>query len=130
MTSTIAIGYGRSTERDTFSGSGNWAFDNGPSSDCRAKVFRCGSGHAESGLTCVSPSDLVDDVPVLILGWMFRQPGGQSTMAGVFQPSSRRRISPLEARRIALEILQRAEAGRARAAEAEAERGVNWEETA
>ena len=51
-------------------------------------------------------------------------------MAGVFQPSSRRRISPLEARRIALEILQRAEAGRARAAEAEAERGVNWEETA
>jgi hypothetical protein len=52
----------------------------------------------------------------------------QVTVAGVFQPYGRRRISSLEARRLALEILYRAEAERAAIAEAEARRGINWEE--
>jgi hypothetical protein len=49
-------------------------------------------------------------------------------MSSAFQTSSRRRITPLEARRLALEILHRAEAGRAAAAEAEAKQGIDWEE--
>jgi len=50
------------------------------------------------------------------------------TSSSTFQTSSRRRITPLEARRLALEILHRAEAGRAAAAEAEARQGIDWEE--
>jgi len=45
------------------------------------------------------------------------------------QTAGPRRITPLEARKLALDILHRAEAGRAAAAEAEAERGIQWEET-
>jgi len=51
-------------------------------------------------------------------------------LSAPFQTSRRRRITPLEARRLALEILHRAEAGRAAAAEAEAKQGINWEEMA
>jgi hypothetical protein len=39
-----------------------------------------------------------------------------------------RRITPLEARRMALDIHHRAEVGRAAAAQTEAKQGTNWEE--
>ena len=51
----------------------------------------------------------------------FATPSPTQTAAG-------RPITRLEARQIALEILQRAEAERAAIAQAEAERGINWEE--
>jgi hypothetical protein len=44
------------------------------------------------------------------------------------QTAAGRAITRLEALEIAREILQRAEAERAAIAQAEAERGINWEE--
>jgi hypothetical protein len=55
-----------------------------------------------------------------------QRPG--STMRSTFQTSGRRRNSAIGARRMALEILRRAETGKAAAAEAEAKRGIDWEE--
>lgn len=50
------------------------------------------------------------------------------TMTSTSQTSNRRRITPLEGRKLALDILHRAEAGKAAAAEAESRQGIDWEE--
>jgi hypothetical protein len=49
-------------------------------------------------------------------------------MPSPLEIAERRQISPCEARSMALEILHQAEAERAAFAQAEAERGINWEE--
>ncbi|NLY01648.1 MAG: hypothetical protein GXY83_36640 [Rhodopirellula sp.] len=49
-------------------------------------------------------------------------------MTSTSQTSNRRRITPLEGRKLALDILHRAEAGKAAAAEAESRQGIDWEE--
>ncbi len=128
MSNTAPFQFEHGHDREALSGSGNWMLDDGAR-----------TGGAFSPRVIARRS-----VPVAWLGWVFTVvsslvPGpdpwvevqrqrAQVTMAGAFQPYRRRRISSLEARRLALEILYRAEAERAAVAEAEARRGINWEE--
>jgi hypothetical protein len=56
------------------------------------------------------------------------QQRAQFSVSSNFRSSDRRRITTVEARRMALEILRRAEAGRAAVAEAEARQLEGWEE--
>jgi hypothetical protein len=129
VNNTAHIQFEQGHDRETLFGSGNWALDDGTRS---IGVF--------------PPRVIARRAPAVAwLGWVFTVvsspvPGpdpwvevqrqrAQVTMASAFEPfSRRRRITLREARIIALEILYRAEEGRARAAQAEAERGINWEE--
>ena len=52
-----------------------------------------------------------------------------TTLSSPFKPVTRRRISIAEAYRIAMEILETAEAERLEIAAREAARGIDWEET-
>ena len=49
-------------------------------------------------------------------------------MTNPMEPAERRQITACEARRMALEILHRAETERAAVAQREAERGIDWED--
>ena len=127
MSSTAHILYERPIGRETLSGSANWSFDNGTHTPFDPRVSAAGRslGHFArlALLLAVSSMSSAPDP-----WFLTQQQRSQLTMSSTFQTSSRRRITPLEARRMALEILYRAEAGRAAAAEAEAKRGIDWEE--
>ncbi len=130
MSSTAHFRYEQPTGREMLSGSANWAFDNGANTIFAARIGAVSRALSQwAGLAAVllavssmsSGPDPWSETP--------RQ-RSQLTMTAPFQTRRRRRITPLEARRLALEILHRAEAGRAAAAEAEARQGINWEEMA
>lgn len=128
MNSIAHIQYEEGVHQETPTGSAHWAFDEGTGSVCGLHLgaFRrrvpplARWGFAFTVITSLSPYP-----DPWIEAQKYR---GQLTMASAFQPCvSRRRITLLEARKMALEILYRAEEGRAKAAQAEAERGINWE---
>ncbi len=128
MSNTAHIFFEQPTGGEMLSGSANWAFDNGIHTIFDPRIGAVGrtlSQWALAVLLAVSSTSSGPDP------WSDnRQQRSQLTMSAPFQASRRRRITPLEARRLALEILYRAEAGRAAAAEAEAKQGINWEEMA
>jgi hypothetical protein len=125
---TAHIQFEQGRDRESLLGSGNWALDNGTRSTgaLAPRVFaRRAPPVAWFGWVFTVVSSLVPGPDP----WVeVQQQRAQVTMAGAFQPYRRRRISSLEARRLALEILYRAEAERAAIAEAEARRGIHWEE--
>lgn len=127
MSSTAHIQYEQVTGRDTLSGSGNWAFDDGTRAFAGPKLAPVGRTVPQlARLALLLAISSVSSGPD---PWReTQQHRSQITMTSTFQTSSRRRITPLEARRMALEILHKAEAGRAAVAEAEAKRGIDWEE--
>ena len=130
MSSTAYIAYEQPADRETLSSSANWAFDNGIHA-----IFDPTIGPLSRTLSQFARlAAVVLAVSTMSSGpdpWSeTRQQRSRLTMSTTFQISRRRRITPLEARRLALEILHRAEAGRAAAAEAEAKQGINWEEMA
>ena len=128
MCSTAHIQYEQATGRDRLSGSGNWAFDDD------SHGIGTGPKFAPVGRTVPQLARLALLLAISSVSsgpdpWSgTQQQRCQLTMSSTFQTSTRRRITPLEARSLALEILHRAEAGRAASAEAEAKRGIDWEE--
>jgi len=129
VNSTAHIQYEEGVQQESPIGSADWAFDDGTRSVPGlhlGAVRRRVPPLARWGLVFTVISSLSPCPDPWIEAQKQR---GQLTMASAFQPySSRRRISSLEARRLALEILYRAEAERAAIAQAEAERGIDWEE--
>ena len=127
MSSTAHIRYEQPTGRETLSGSANWAFDNGTHA-----IFDPRIGPVSRTLSQLARLTVLLAVSSMSSGpdpWSeTQQQRSQLTMSSTFQTSSRRRITLQEARRMALDILHRAEAERAAVAQAEAERGINWEE--
>ncbi len=128
MTNAARIPFDPGYDREAPFASGNWAFDDGtriavaPAPAYVRRWIMSFVGWAFVFAATSSISSCPDP-------WIESQrQRAQWTMAGAFQPYGRRRISSSEARRLALEILYRAEAERAAIAQAEAERGVNWEE--
>lgn len=127
MSSSAPIRYEQAMDRYRLSGSANWKCDEGVALNPTAKVgappwrFQHFAGLAlfvaSSLSSCVDP-------------WVHvqQQCAQVTTMVAAFRPYRRRRISALEARAMALGILHRAEEGRERLAQKEAERGINWEE--
>ena len=127
MTSTSCIGFAQGADADYRSQSGNWAFDEGlrtstvpgltapsrtlPQMACLA--FRLAVSSLTSG-----PDPWLDA----------QQQRSQLAVTSEFRTSPRHPITPLEARKIALAILRRAEVERAQVAQEEAARGINWEE--
>jgi hypothetical protein len=112
--------------REILSGSANWALDNGTQ-----MIVDPGMGSPGWTLTQLARVALLLAVSCMTAGpdpW-FRaeRQRARLTVSTAFQTRGRRRITALEARRLALDILHRAEAGRAAAAEAEAKRGIDWE---
>jgi hypothetical protein len=130
VSNTAHIRYERPTGREAMSGSANWAFDNGTYTTFDPRIGPIGRTRSQFArlaavLLAVSSMSSGPDP------WCeARQQRSQLTVSSTFQASSRRRITIREARRMALETLYRAEAERAAAAQAEAERGINWEEVA
>jgi hypothetical protein len=126
--STARIQYEQTTGHDFLSSSGNWAFDD----DTRG--FAPGARYVPTGRATpqLLGLALLLAVPSVSSGqeprFDVQRHRSPLTMTTTFQTSSRRRISPLEARKMALAILHRAEAERAAAAQAEAERGIDWED--
>lgn len=128
MCSTANFQCEPATGRDNLSGSGNWGFDSG--------VGGIGAGAKWGHFVGVAPRLARVAIVLAIssassgLGAWFEAGEERSLLAmtSTFPAESRRRITPLEARRMALEVLRRAEAERAAAAEAEAERGIDWGE--
>ncbi len=128
MSSTAPIQYEQANDRDALFGSGNWALDDGtriavaPAPGVApqriASLVRWAFVFAAISSISSCPDPWIES----------QQQRAQFTMAAAFQPYGRRRISSVEARRLALEILYRAEAERVAIAQAEAERGINWEE--
>lgn len=126
MSSTARISYEQPIGRETLSGSANWAFDNGSHTLFDPRVGPASSLVHFARLALLLAVSSMSSAPD---PWFLtQQQPSVLTISSTFQTSSRRRIDPLEARRLALEILRRAEAGRAAAAEAEAKRGIDWEE--
>lgn len=127
MSSTAQISFDQPMGRETLAGSGNWAFDNGEHA-----LFHPRLSPASRSLVHLVRLALLMAVSSMSSApdpwFLTQQQRSVSAMSSTFQRSSRRRITPLEARRMALEILRRAEAGRATAAEAEAKQGIEWEE--
>ena len=128
VTDTARIPFEHGHGRDALFGSGNWAFDDGtriavaPAPAFVRRRILSFVGWAFVFAATSSISSCPDP-------WMeSERQRAQLTMAGAFQPYGRRRITSVEARRLALEILYCAEAERAAIAEAEAKRGINWEE--
>lgn len=127
MSSTAHIYCEQPVDRNSLSGSGNWTIDNGTHTlpDLRVAPMsrRLIQLAAVAFFWAVSSMSSGPDPWSLI-----QHEPSQLTRSSTIQGSSRRRLTPLEARRLALEILRRAEAGREAAAEAEARRGIDWEE--
>ena len=128
MCSTAHFQYEQATGRDMLSGSGNWAFDDGTRGFAAAPRFGP-VGRAAPQLARLALLLAISSVSSGPDPWFeTQQQCSPRTMTSTFQTSSRRRITPLEARRLALAILRRAEAGRAAAAAAEALQGIDWED--
>ncbi len=128
MCSTARIEFEKATDRDTLSGSGDWAFDNGTHGLAVAAPIAAVTLGA-SQLARLTLLLAISSVSSGFDPWFdSQQPPSPLTTTRTFEMSGRRRISPVEARNMALEILRRAEAGRAAIAQAEAEREINWEE--
>jgi len=125
--STAHFHYEQATDRDTLSGSGNWAFDDGIQGHNAGARF-APVGRALPQLARLAILLVVSSASSGLDPCFFaQQQRSPLTMTTTFQTTSRRRISPLEARKMALAILRRAEAERAAVAQAEAERGIDWE---
>lgn len=128
MCSTARIECEQAADRDDLSGSGNWAFDNGTHGlATAAPLFAVTQGAPQLArftllLAISSMSSGFDP------WFVSQQQPSPLTTTRPFEVSSRRRISPVEARNMALEILRRAEAERLAVAQAEAEREIGWEE--
>jgi len=127
VSSTARISYEQPMGRETLAGSGNWAFDNGTHTLFDPRVSRASRSLAQFArlalLLALSSMSSAPDA-----WFLTQQQRSTSTMSSTFRTSSRRRVTLREARRLALEVLYRAEAERAVAAQAEAERGIDWEE--
>ena len=127
MTDSPEIAYEQPMDREQLSGSANWAIDERvvitvPTRAVTPLYWLQQVAGSALLLAATSVTSFIDP-------WaQTQQQRGQATMAAVFRPYRRRRISALEARRIALDILYRAEDERARIAEEEATRGIDWEE--
>jgi hypothetical protein len=129
VNSTTMVLYDQPVGREGFSGSGNWAFGeattggNGHRLVAPVRPLRQLAGWALllAATTLTSAAD----------PWAEQQKEqSQATTASAFRPSTKRRISLAEARKLALDILYRAERRREQTAREEAARGINWEETA
>jgi len=128
VNNTARISYEVPTGQETLARSANWTFDNGTRTIFDPRVRPANRvlsqlARVAAVLLAVSPMTTGPDP------WSdARQQRSQLTLSSTFQTSSRRRITPLEARKMAMDILRRAEDGRAEAAEAEAKQGVDWED--
>jgi len=126
VSSTAHIHYEQPTDRETLSGSANWAFDNGVHT-----VFDPRTGSTNRTLFQFARVALLLAVTSMTAGpdpWSeSRQQRSQLTMSTTFQTSRRRRVTLREALRLADEIMRRAEEGRMRVAEEEASRQFDLE---
>ncbi len=126
MASTAHIRYEQPAGREALSGSANWAFDNGTH-----VVFDLRVGTISRSLAQLTRLAFFMAVSSMSSGrdpWFeIQQQRSDFTMSSTFQTSRRRRITRLEALRLAHEIMQRAEEGRARVAEEEARRQFELE---
>lgn len=129
MPSTNTIAYQIGSHDDSLSGTGNWLFGEAgpaPALSSRAQVTRRIPRIAGIALlTAVSSVTAFSDPWAEVA-----QQRAQLTMSRAFQPYTRRRVTPAEARTLALEIMRRAEAEREKFAQGEAQHGIDWEETA
>lgn len=126
MSSTAPISYEHAADRERLYGSGNWSVDNGthPVLSSAVPPSRRSLLHwAQVAFLAAASSMTSGPDP-----WSEPQRRARITVASMFRTSNRRRITPREARRMALDLLYRAEAERAAAAQAEAERGIAWED--
>jgi len=129
VSSTADIHYEQATDRDALSGSANWDFDNGTHPTVRPRIAAPSRTRSCQRLRFCAMLLAVSSMTAVPDPWCETQhQRSQLTMSSTLQTISRRRITPLEARKMALEILYRAEKERADVAQAEAERGVSWEE--
>ena len=128
VNSSVAIRYEQQDmDRDLLSGSANWKFEEGavlaPAVKTVAPPRRIQSFAGVALLLAASSLSSCPDP------WAHaRQQRAQLTVSDIFRPHKRRWISARDARNMALEILYRAEEERAKYAQEEAERGIDWEE--
>ena len=128
MCSTAHIQYEQVTGRDSLSGLGNWAFDDG------TREFGAGGRFAPVGRGAAQVARLalllaISSVSSGLDPWFeTQQQRSQLTMSSTFQTSSRRRITLRAALRLADEIMRRAEEGRLKAAVEEANRQFDLED--
>lgn len=128
MCSTADFEYGQSSVLDRLTGSGNWTLDE-VASGGRAAPKCVRPGFSLPQLARLALLVAISSVSSGLDPWLqTRQRRSPLTLTSTFQTSTRRRITPSEARRMALEILHRAEAERAAIAFVEARQGIDWEE--
>jgi hypothetical protein len=126
--STARIEFEQATDRENLSGSGNWAFDNGTHALATAAPL-VGFTQGAPQLARFALLLAISSVSSGFDPWFVsQQQPSPLTTTRTFEISSRRRIGPVEARKMALEILRRAEADRLAVAQAEAAREIDWEE--
>lgn len=126
MSSSPLVDWEQAMDRDRLSGSANWAVEGAVSVTSSTQTTSIPRWLRHASLTILLAASSVSSFAD---PWaQTRQQRGRATMTAVFRPCRRRRISAIEARRIALSILYRAEEERLRIAEEEAARGIDWED--
>jgi hypothetical protein len=122
----VATGYeGTVSANDVFC-SGNWVVDDAArdAQTLKTELRPRSATHLAALAVLFATSSITSSVDP----WREAQRGrAQMTMSAVFEPCFRRRITGTDARRLALDILRRAEKARAAFARAEAKGGVDWE---
>lgn len=110
-------------EETTIPSSGDWDFTPKPSTRISARSF-------PFRLTALPLVLAASALTYSTDPWSGNRPQeAPTTLSSPFQPVTRRRMSIAEAFRIAMEILETAEAERLEIAAREAARGIDWEET-
>jgi hypothetical protein len=129
VSDTYTVDYRIDPETEMPSATGNWSIDRAVVSTITPRVLRTNQFPRLFGIallaTAVSSASAFAD-PWKNLG----QHRSQLTATTAFRAHTRRRLTPAEARDLALDILRRAESGRDKYAELEARRGDLWEESA
>ena len=127
MCSTARFQYPIVAAQDSLARSANWTYDDdtrmfaGPRFGTLGRAIPRFAGIAlllaiSSASSCTDP-------------WSETQrQRSELTMSSTFQTNSRRRVSPREARKLALAVLHRAESERAAAAQSESKQGIDWED--
>lgn len=128
MSSTADIHYEQAADRDALSGSANWDFDNGTHPTVRPRIIAPRRTHSRQRLGFCAMLLVVSSMTAVADPWCETQHHrSQLTMSSTLQTSSRRRIMRREALKLADDIMRRAEEGRMKAAEEEANRQFDLE---
>jgi len=126
VTDSVATGYERTPSPKAVASSGNWVYgETAYDPRMRLATPQRNIPHLAALAILVATSSISSCADP----WLeTRQGRAQMTMASMFDPRARRRITGLEARRLALETLRRAEEARSAFAQSEARVGVDWED--